>query len=1357
MLQSIAIFCFRFEVNLKFNITKFFLSIPSIQMSDRRSFLKNTLLTSSGLLILPLLSFDDEANAESAKSDFYKGFSMPPHSARPQAFWMWMNGHITHEGITLDLERMKEMGLSGAFIYNTGTNIPKGPVAYGSEQWEALVAHALKEANRLGLELLLHNSPGFSSTGGAKVTPEISMQQLAWTEMVVESNGAIAVQLPQPATKHDYYRDSVVIAYPSLAAEKHDMHKTLASVSVNGKEVQKSFLRNDNEDTGIELRAPEGAKAVLQLEFSEPFEARSITVKRLREPSSLVYDLAYDHPPFFVLESSSDGVKYQPVCTINMPMLRFINAPGAQSFPAVKAKFFRLSTAQKTTLTNLQLHAGPRLQGWPGKANFTDNIGGEDNQVIDESFIINPDRVIDLTGKLNKDGRLVWDAPVGTWTILRFGHTATGTQTVATPDDAGGLEIDKFSADAVDAYFRLYLDDLISKLKPFPSFKGLLIDSWEIGKQNWTAAFPSFFQHQNGYAIASFMPALTGRIVQSVSTTEKFLWDVRCTQADMVAANYYGRFKKRCALQGLQFYAQPNGDGVFDSLQVGQHLNVPMAEFWTRYMPGTLNLVQQAVSIAHGYGSKIIAAEAYTGIPAFSRWTEYPYALKSQGDYMYSMGINRFVLHVFVHQPYTTGFPGMSMGAWGSHFDRNMTWHKGAKEWIRYLARTQYLLQQGLPVADICYFKGEEPLSGIPDVDHTDPPVPKSLKGDVIGPDVLMNRIRIVSNKLVLPDGMQYRLMILAPLKKVSPHILLQIKQLVERGMMLIVSAKPEDTPGITSSGKSIAAVKRLANDLWGNLDGIAVKERKFGAGKIYWNKPLHEILQEHNIAPDFEFTANSPDAAIHYTHRQAGETDLYFISNHLRRKESLLCHFRVQGKYPEIWNSETGEITKAALYSGGKDGDYVPLELSPSGSLFVLFRKPQDQKPYSTISRNGALLISAKPLRSVPEKPYQDVADNFTISLWIKPDIPAEHPKGILVFPPEAAVLYGDGHAACGLSAGQNGVRVYEREKGPNRNARLQIYVQQALAGWTHLALRYKNRKPSIFINGRLAGEGTAATKFVHPGMGTPPTGELFSALFEGAFTSPKLIKEPLPAEMIYRLYQQGLPPPELPSPITVTQHSDGTLSANIWQDGDYLIEGGLEAKKIKIKNCKIVPVDVPWKVSFPLQSGAPSIRLKKLASLHEHAHFDVKHFSGTATWTALFSFSEQLLKEQRVLLHLGRVEVVAEVTLNGKDLGVLWKEPFSLDVTDDLRSGTNKLIVNVTNLWPNRMIGDAYLPAENSYDENNFLTRLPPWYVASRPKPGSRKTFSVWNNFTKNDPLLAAGLLGPVQLIVGWGKAIT
>ena len=131
--------------------------------------------------------------------DLEKAFANPPAGARPWVFWQWMNGNITQQGITADLETMKRMGIGGALAFNNAVGIPRGPVDYAGPAWMDATAYAATEAQRLGLELMVHNAPGYSGTGGPWVTPEMSMQQLVWTETRVK--GKVKVMLPRPYTK----------------------------------------------------------------------------------------------------------------------------------------------------------------------------------------------------------------------------------------------------------------------------------------------------------------------------------------------------------------------------------------------------------------------------------------------------------------------------------------------------------------------------------------------------------------------------------------------------------------------------------------------------------------------------------------------------------------------------------------------------------------------------------------------------------------------------------------------------------------------------------------------------------------------------------------------------------------------------------------------------------------------------------------------------------------------------------------------------------------------------------------------------------------------------------------------------
>ena len=125
-------------------------------------------------------------------------------------------------------------------------------------------------------------------------------------------------------------------------------------------------------------------------------------------------------------------------------------------------------------------------------------------------------------------------------------------------------------------------------------------------------------------------------------------------------------------------------------------------------------------------------------------------------------------------------------------------------------------------------------------------------------------------------------------------------------------------------------------------------------------------------------------------------------------------------------------------------------------------------------------------------------------------------------------------------------------------------------------------------------------------------------------------------------------------------------------------------------------------------------------------------------------------IAKDQRLFLDLGKVAVIAEVTLNGTQLGTLWKAPFELDVTEALKPGDNRLEVNVVNLWINRQIGDEQLAEDSERNPDGTLKVWPAWLQEGRRSPTGRHTFTSWRLWKKSDPLVPSGLLGPVELRV-------
>src|ERR1035438_2613308 len=169
------------------------------------------------------------------------------------------------------------------------------------------------------------------------------------------------------------------------------------------------------------------------------------------------------------------------------------------------------------------------------------------------------------------------------------------------------------------------------------------------------------------------------------------------------------------------------------------------------------------------------------------------------------------------------------------------------------------------------------------------------------------------------------------------------------------------------------------------------------------------------------------------------------------------------------------------------------------------------------------------------------------------------------------------------------------------------------------------------------------------------------------------------------------------------------------------------------------------PWSVRFsPAWGGPAQATFEKLISWSSHADPAIKYYSGTAVYSAAFELPKTLLKgDRRLYLDLGRVEVMAEVKVNGKHFPLLWKPPYRLDVTAATRAGQNTIEVTVVNLWPNRLIGDEQLPEDSERNPDGTLKSWPPWLLAGKPSPTGRYTFSMWRLWKKNDALLESGLI--------------
>ena len=1221
----------------------------------------------------------------------------------------------------------------------------------------------------------LHNAPGWSSSGGPWITPDRSMQQIVWTETTVAGGKPLTVRLPRPYAKLDYYRDAAVLAFPASGGDESAYRDAVASMHAAA-DVAPATLTDRDMNTKVEITPA----APLVVTMKTPFTAQSVTL----------YSDAEAGPFTATIESSNDGQTWTRIGQLTAlgQHERGIEAPGTMNFAPVTARQFRITPSRgKLRLSEALFYATPRIDDWDqkGEHSYRTSPAVEPHPTdLRAADAIDPARVIDITANLDASGTLRWAPPKGRWTVLRFGHTTTGHLNVAASDSGRGLEVDKFDPDAVDFQF----DNSVGKVAKAAgrylgkSFGILMIDSYEAGLQNWTAKLPAFFKARAGYSLTPYLPALTGRIVGDADVSNRFLFDFRKTLSGLIADNYYGRMQAHANAIGLKFYAEGYGPSPFDALQIAGRTQVPTSEFWTR-TPWTDNrTIKMVSSAAHVYGKPVIAAESFTGEAETSRWQDYPYSMKTLGDQMYAQGLNEVVFHRYAHQPDPNALPGMTMGPWGVNMDRSNTWFAQARPWIQYLTRSQYLLRQGTYVADVLFFTGEEtPYQAEyvrPDVSpdsnpkigqYFDPQVPPGYNYDLVNAEVLLTRASVKNGRIVLPNGAEYRLLVLpATLSSMTPELAARIKSLVEQGAAIL---GPRPIHPMTMSGD--ADFRAATEALWGGGDA----PHKLGQGMVFPSGSVTAAMAALNVVPDAQCRTRTPDGQVIWLHRKLTQGDMYFVANRQRRAETVTCSFRVGNAAPSLWDAETGTISRPVLFASDATTTKLTFDLSPAGSTFVKLDPDTGAKRIAWIARDGKRVAELDP---PPAMRTEAPADTFTLSLWAKPDIdlrvlPDEKAEGrinetgknYLINARSGRDMHGEGTAVAGLALGRNGAMVIERVSPDSVPAVL--VSRTPVSGWTHVALVYDQGTPSLYLNGKLVRTGVKSGRHVFAGGSDAPSPSGVTYFFEGNSTPLKTVARALtPAEIAAEAADNPPPAPLATTPVTLERSENGALSGLAWASGRYTLDGG-GAFTAKVPDP--ITVTGPWTVHFQPGRGAPErVTLPKLESLSHNADDGVRHFSGTATYQRTIDVPAAALGQgRRVYLDLGRVEVLSGVTVNGKDMGVTWKEPYRVDITDVVHAGSNSISLAVTDLWANRMIADAALPEEAPYTDSGSpigervatdgkrtnvmarrITALPDWYKEGKAKPaGGRVTFSTWTFYTPDEPLLDSGLLGPVRLV--------
>lgn len=898
------------------------------------------------------------------------GFRNPPASARPYTWWHWMDGNVTKEGITADLEDMARVGLGGFHLFDGGLDTPDTglkPVTYRSPGWIEMIRHTMTECKRLGLEFGIHGAAGWSLAGGTWVTPAQSMRKLVWSETAVRGPQAFSANLPKPpgiagrfqdvpcdlpkgldATwRPDDYRDSAVVAF-RLPEGVITLSASPPQVTASDPKLDGQLLIDGSYAASATLGSAAGTTpppAWVQFTFAEPFLARSLTVLGGKADAEL-----------FCGDSEESLAK---VATIKLTTpLSSRSTPTTAVFDSARGRIFRLvfpKLAAPVKLAEITLHGEPLVNGWDGKAGFrlVTDFKGSPPVAVDPAAAIRSGGVIDLTGSLTGD-RLTWNAPAGDWVILRIGHSPTGKVNGPAPAGAAGLECDKMDRDAVRAYYAGFLEPFENQLGPLFRDAGLkkaiLADSWEADVQNWTPRLIEAFTAKRGYSPVRFLPVLTGRVVDSADASERFLWDFRRTCGDLIAECFYGEAQKICDEKGLVFYSEAPGVGLTlaDPMQCKSHVAVPMGEFWVpsaqqgpeayRTHPLANDDSKEASSAAHLAGRSLVAAEAFTA-GTHSPWQQTPASMKAEGDFYLALGINRFFFHTYAHQPWLDRAPGMTMNKFGTHLGRTTTWWAdGAAPYFTYLARCQHLLQRGQPVADFAVFLGENVPGGLRLGKDPAFEIPSGFDFDACGADEVLTSFQVADGRLTLPAGVSYTALVLRSGDRMSPSVARRIATLVHDGAT-VIGPPPKAAPGLTNGAVDDAVVQSIVRELWG--DGSDAIDRRVGKGRVVWSGSVAAACKALGLLADAEIRGQTDSVAV-WIHRRDAEGDIYFVSNQKPRPETLAATFRVAGKVPEWWNPISGDASGRPAFRATADGrTELSLALAPHESGFVVFSEP--------------------------------------------------------------------------------------------------------------------------------------------------------------------------------------------------------------------------------------------------------------------------------------------------------------------------------------------------------------------------------------------------------------------------------
>ena len=852
-----------------------------------------------------------------AQTPLAYGFEHPQDSARTKVWWFHGETIGTHEGITADLEAFKQQGVGGVVYYDQVHGKGEGAFKVFSPEWWDELIFSSQEAKRIGLDFEANASNGYVA-GGSWITPDKSMQRLAVTERIVEGGKDLQFSMTMIKAPGGWFHDIQLMAIPYDERLMGDSRAVFSADSV------------------IKLTNP-STPTYLYIDFGREFTARNITyvcgargkartssmqvppfsprVGDMRKGINTRWDFFgcgfRELPPVGELQVSADGINYKTVCQLRP---KYQNLGGVKeqtiSFPSAKGRYFRIAlhdwgTANKSddnlTFGNVVISARASVDEWQEKASLVSELMEADrtpHYATDE--MIDFSKAINLSQLIDKQGNVTWKkAPKGKWLVLRFFSVSNGGHTKHGRAEALGLECDKLSVEGARLQWKSYVKPIIDSIRANNGMiTGICMDSHEAGPQNWTVGMEQEFRQLRGYDMMKYLPVMAGYVVGSAEESDKFLYDLRHTINDLITDRYFGEFNRLCRAEGLTLTAQAVGGALCmaaDAIGVKRMVDKPQAEFWGYQTEGNLD-IKDCSSAAHIYGKQIASGEAFTDIT----YKESPAKIKNLFDYAIAYGINEFVVCAVAYQPWLDKRISTANGRQYVLNRMNTYWPHSRPFWD-YQARCSWMMRQGKPVSDFCVYLGDDIPVRL--LSHKVPEFPQGYDYDAFTTDGLINRMTAKDGRIVLPDGVSYRMMILPIDDKLTDEARQQIEKFRQQGVPIY---DPQTD-----------------------------------------RRSLEEAIREAGLQPDVE----APSVKnLYFAHRATSNEDIYFLNNHSDADVTDCFRFNSEAKSAELWNPVTGQRTALAMKSeSGRTA--IDLTLHARESYFIILSHQTSTNSNRTIN----------------------------------------------------------------------------------------------------------------------------------------------------------------------------------------------------------------------------------------------------------------------------------------------------------------------------------------------------------------------------------------------------------------------